>query len=127
MPFAIYVKKGAAPRIGRSFLLRAKNAVLGRSYDLSVAFVDDAAMGRANRVYRGRRVATDILSFPLSRSSGEILLSMAEIRKRAKVFGRGASNFLSFLFIHGLLHLKGYSHGSKMEREEEKIRRKFEI
>ena len=33
--------------------------------------------------------------------------------------------FLSYLFIHGLLHLRGEEHGDTMEREERRIMKKF--
>ncbi|HBV00931.1 MAG TPA: rRNA maturation RNase YbeY [Candidatus Taylorbacteria bacterium] len=115
------------PRISRFLLLEMKNAVLPRDYELSVAFVDTGVMREINGKYRNKRYSTDILSFPLSPCSGEIIFSMKDIEKRAPMVKRGTSNFLAFLFIHGLLHLKGYSHGSRMEREEEKIRRKFNI
>jgi probable rRNA maturation factor len=104
-----------------------KSAVLGRAYELSVAFVDEGVMRKLNSTYRNKRSSTDILSFPLSRRSGEILFSMGDVEKRAKMFGRAPLNFLAFLVIHGLLHLKGYAHGSKMEREEIKFRNKFGI
>jgi ssRNA-specific RNase YbeY (16S rRNA maturation enzyme) len=32
---------------------------------------------------------------------------------------------LKFLFIHGCLHLKGFKHSSKMEKEEKRIMNKF--
>lgn len=115
------------PRVSRPFLLNIKNAVLPRDYELSVAFVDTGVMREINGRYRNKRTSTDILSFPLSPCSGEIIFSMRDIEKRAMLFKRSASNFLAFLFIHGLLHLKGYSHGSRMEREEIKFRKRFEI
>ena len=123
----VYSMPKTRPRISRSLLLEMKNAVLPRDYALSVAFVDTDVMREINGKYRNRRYSTDILSFPLSPCSGEIIFSMKDIEKRAPMFKRGTLNFLAFIFIHGLLHLKGYSHGSRMEREEEKIRRKFNI
>ena len=123
----VYSMPKTRPRISRSLLLEMKNAVLPRDYALSVAFVDTDVMREINGKYRNRRYSTDILSFPLSPCSGEIIFSMKDIEKRAPMFKRSTLNFLAFIFIHGLLHLKGYSHGSRMEREEEKIRRKFNI
>ncbi|MDO8620387.1 MAG: rRNA maturation RNase YbeY [bacterium] len=117
----------AKPRVSRAFLLEAKNAVLGKRYELSVAFVTSSLMKAYNKKFRGKPVPTDILSFPLSALSGEILFSMAEVRKQAPLFGRTPENFLSFLFIHGLIHLKGYTHGSTMEAQEKKFRKKFNI
>jgi len=31
------------------------------------------------------------------------------------------SKFIKYLFIHGLLHLKGFEHSSIMEKEEKKF------
>jgi len=104
-----------------------KDAVLGKDYELSVAVVTPTAMRAVNRRYRGKDHATDILSFPLTNQSGEMMFCVAEIRSRAPDFGRTVANFTSFLFIHGLLHLKGFRHGSTMERQEQKFRRLFKI
>ena len=104
-----------------------KNAVLGKRYRLDVALVDRAEIRRLNRTYRGRNSSTDILSFPLSPDEGQIVLCLSEVAAQARFFSRAPSNFLKFLFIHGLLHLKGMTHGGRMEREEEKFRKKFNI
>jgi ssRNA-specific RNase YbeY (16S rRNA maturation enzyme) len=45
----------------------------------------------------------------------------------AKKFDREYENFLGFLFIHGLVHLKGYDHGSTMESIEIQFRKQFGI
>lgn len=115
------------PRISRSIFRCVKDAVLGPAYELSAAFVDSRTMRVLNRRYRGIASPTDILSFPLSKTSGELVFSMREVEKQASLFERAAPNFLAFLFIHGLLHLKGYRHGSKMEAQEIKFRKKFGI
>lgn len=115
------------PRISRAFLLDAKDAVLGKSYELSVAFVASVEMKKLNKRFRQKFEATDILSFPLSPASGEIVFCMEEVEAQAPLFERTSANFLKFLFIHGLLHLKGYRHGSRMERQEIKFRKKFGI
>ncbi len=80
-----------------------------------------------NKKYRGKASSTDILSFSLSPLSGEIIFCMQDVAEQAPLFKRSVSNFLNFLFIHGLVHLKGYEHGSRMEREEIKFRKKFKI
>ncbi len=116
--------KGKLPSLP---FLEMKKAVLGAKYELSVAVVSSAKMRALNKKYRGKDVPTDILSFPLSPNSGEIFLCLPAARTEAKKFGRPYENFLAFLFIHGLTHLKGYTHGSRMESEEEKIRRRFNV
>ena len=115
------------PRVPRVLLRKMKDTVLGKRYELSVAFVASAEIRKHNVRLRGQPSPTDILSFPLAQNSGEILFSLTEVKKQARLFHRTPSNFLLFLFIHGLLHLKGYEHGSRMEREEEKIRKEFGI
>lgn len=92
--------------------------ILGQSYDLSVVFLVDKDMRRAMK-YRYKKIAgkktSNVLSFPLSKTSGEILICPTA----AQPFS------LNFLFIHGCLHLKGRTHGATMEREESRILKKF--
>jgi len=45
----------------------------------------------------------------------------------APKFDRPYDNFLTFLFIHGLVHLKGFNHGPKMEQMEQKFRKLFNV
>lgn len=116
--------KGKLPRLP---FMAVKEAILGKGYDLSVVFASRATLRKLNRAYRLKDKATDILSFPLGKIRGEIFISPEEARKESKKFGRNFENFLGFLFIHGLAHLKGLRHGSKMEEQEIKFRRRFGI
>jgi len=117
-------KKAKIPRL---VFLRMKDAVLGKKYDLSVAIVRGDKRRELNRHWRDKDEPTDILSFPLSESEGEIYICLEETRKEAVKFDRAYDNFLLFLFIHGLVHLKGYDHGAIMESIEIKFRKKFGI
>ena len=67
------------------------------------------------------------MSFPLDKKSGEIFITPKVAEKEAKDFGRKFSNFIAFLFIHGLVHLKGHGHGDTMEMLEIKLRKQFGI
>jgi probable rRNA maturation factor len=104
-----------------------KEAILGKDYQLSVAIIDDTKMKELNNRYRNINTTTDILSFPLPKKEGEIFLSLKQCKIKAKEFDRHYENYLPFLFIHGLVHLNGMSHGSRMESEEQKWRNKFGI
>ena len=104
-----------------------KNAVLGKKYNLTVAIVSSAHIKKLNLQFRNIDKPTDILSFPLSKTEGEIYINLAESKKEAVKFDRTYENFLAFLFIHGLVHLKGFDHGSTMERIEIKLRKKFKV
>lgn len=106
---------------------KMKEAVLGKEYDLSFTFISAEKMKQLNLTYRNINKPTDILSFPLSKTEGEIYICLSETRKEAKKFNRSYENFIRFLFIHGLVHLKGYDHGSTMERIEVEFRKKFGV
>ena len=68
---------------------------------------------------------TNILSFPLSKKEGEILICPSITKKQLKKFGRTYPELLQFLVIHGLLHLKGMQHSSRMEVSEQKYDKKY--
>jgi probable rRNA maturation factor len=104
-----------------------KNAVLGKKYELSVIIVSKAKIQKLNKEYRDINKPTDILSFPLSDSFGEIYINPDMTKLEAKKFDRDYENFFGFLFIHGLVHLKGFDHGSTMESIEARFRKKFDI
>lgn len=104
-----------------------KNAVLGENYDLSVVVIGAKAMQKLNRERRGVDENTDILSFSITDEVGEIFFNVPCAKKEAKKFERNFENFIGFLFIHGLFHLIGMTHGSKMERRESRLRKLFGI
>jgi probable rRNA maturation factor len=106
---------------------KIKDAVLGKSYDLSLIITDARRMKKLNTIYRDKETATDILSFPISENEGEIYICPSQTRKQMKGFDRSYDNFFIFLFIHGCTHLKGYDHGAIMESIEAKIRKDFGI
>ena len=97
-----------------------KDRILGKKYYLSVAFVGDATSKKTNNATRGKDYPTDILSFPLDDSAGEILICPNMAKKKNKEFDMSYSHFLIFIFIHGCLHLRGLDHGEEMEKLEDK-------
>ena len=89
---------------------KIKNDILGKRYELSFCFISKNKIKSLNKKYRGKDEPTDILSFPLEKDSGEILICKEIARKK--------KNSILFLVIHGMLHLKGLEHGAKMEAYE---------
>ena len=104
---------------------KIKKDILGKDYDLSIAFVSPKKSQKINNTYRKINKPTNILSFALSENSGEIILCPVVIKKEAKNFGKTFDQFLGFLVIHGMLHLKGFEHSSTMERLEEEYDQKY--
>ena len=102
-----------------------KNDILGHTYDLSIAYVSAKKSRELNKKWRSKDRATNILSFALSKNSGELVLCKEVIKKETKKFERNFTELAGFLVIHGMLHLKGLDHSSTMERREEKYDQKY--
>lgn len=101
------------------------DSALGQMYDLSVVFVSKEESERLNATYRNKERPTNILSFPYSETSGEIVLCPDVIEQEALNYTLSYVDYLTYLFIHGLIHLKGYDHSDAMESEELTLRKKF--
>ena len=116
--------KGKLPRLP---FLRIKEAVLGLRYELSITCVSSSVSRKLNRVHRGKDKPTNVLSFPLSEHSGEIIFDLKQTALDAPLFGVPPRAFLGRLFIHALLHLKGFTHGSTMDKKERLYAKRFSI
>lgn len=104
---------------------RIKNDILGKDYDLSVVFPNLAEATRLHKEWKKKNSPVNILSFPLSKNEGEIILSLSQARREAKKYDRTYIEHLTCLFIHGCAHLKGHVHGHKMDVFEKKFQKKF--
>jgi probable rRNA maturation factor len=116
--------KSTLPRVSFD---KIKDSALGKKYNLSLVFVGNERSKFLNNAYRGKNKPTNVLSFSISKNEGEIFITPSVVRKQVKLFGRKYENLIVFLFIHGLMHLKGYDHGATMERSEKILRKKFDI
>lgn len=114
--------KGHLPRCP---FLSIKNKILGENYEFGLSLLTSEKQKQINFKYRGINNTTNILSFPLSKNSGEITIDPVKVKKDAPLFDMTYPQFFKYLFIHGLLHLKGFEHSSIMEKEEKKYLRIF--
>lgn len=95
---------------------------------VSIIFLDDHAMAHYNATYRGKRGATNVLSFPADalpdgvpenlqhKELGDIFISVETARREANKRNTSLHHRLTELIIHGVLHLTGYDH-EKSTRE----------
>ena len=111
----------------------AKAAPAKARGDVSVAIVSDRRMRALNRQFRGKDVATDVLSFPvnhplgLSSFLGDVVIASGVATRQAKEAGHSVQTEVRVLALHGLLHLLGYDHDTdegKMARVEARLRKK---
>ena len=107
---------------------RACNAVLEFEHfeapaEISVTFVDNAAIAELNNQYRNKPMPTDVLSFPLGvdgkydvdenngcKMLGDIVISMERAQEQANLYGHPLQREVAFLTVHSMLHLLGYDH-----------------
>jgi probable rRNA maturation factor len=114
--------KGKIPNLPFSSI---KEDILGKNYEFSLVFISKEKMKKLNKEYRNIDKATNILSFTLSKKEGEILICPMVVKTQLKKFGRTYGELLQFLVIHGMLHLKGMEHSSRMEVLEKKYDKKY--
>lgn len=100
---------------------------LGPKYELSLVICGDQLARAMNKEYRDKTYAANVLSFPYSRSEGEIFLNVRQAAREAKRYGVSLQARTALLFVHGLFHLKGLRHGRTMEREERRLLRAFRL
>jgi probable rRNA maturation factor len=99
--------------------------------EVSVSIVDDEEIKNLNRDYRGKDQPTDVLSFALNEGAedtglmedapnimGDVIISMERAEAQAEEYGHSLERELSFLAVHGFLHLNGYIHESEEEEKE---------
>lgn len=107
----------------------------------SVVIVSDKEIKEINRDYRGLDEFTDVISFALEddktslmseRVLGDIYISFDRAKAQALDYGHSLKRELSFLAIHGLLHLMGYDHETKEDEDimfnlQREVLNKYEI
>jgi len=116
--------RGPVPRIPFEEIALA---ILGKEYELSLVVCGDSLARRMNIEHRRQSYSPNVLSFPLSKSEGEIFLNVRKAAREAEQFGTSWRARLALLFVHGCFHLKGLSHGRTMEASEERVLRRFKL
>lgn len=104
-----------------------KNDILGKKYNLSLQFIGPTRAAKLNEQYRHKTYVPNVLSFPLDDTTGEIFICPTVAAREAKKFNLSQSGYVAYLFIHGLLHLKGHDHSDAMEKLEQRYLRKYSI
>ncbi|HEY6292123.1 MAG TPA: rRNA maturation RNase YbeY [Terriglobia bacterium] len=107
------------------FAARLRQVLALGDRDFNICFVDDLQIRKLNTTYRGQACPTDVLSFRWSTSEapdergpnrefagflGDVVISVETARRNAEAEGHTASTEISWLILHGLLHLLGMDH-----------------
>jgi probable rRNA maturation factor len=102
-------------------------AILGKKYELSLVICGDDLAQKMNKEYRKKTYRPNVLSFPIAKNEGEIFLNVRCAERESRKYGVPLRGRIAFLFIHGCFHLKGLDHGTKMEKLEMRILKKFKL
>lgn len=128
----------------QQLLASAEETEQMESGEVSLTFVDDETIRTLNLEYRGLDQPTDVLSFALKERTadeqetelwfedeapdllGDIVISVPMAKRQSNEYGHSLEREISFLFIHGFLHLIGYDHDHP-EAERKMFARQEEI
>ena len=101
-------------------------------YELSVLLLDNKGIRAVNKKYLNRNRPTNVISFSLTEGEfeninphvlGDVVISVEKALEQAETRGTSLEEELTFLLIHGILHLVGYDH-EKKGSERKKMRKK---
>jgi probable rRNA maturation factor len=101
--------------------------------EISITFVTNESIQEINRDYRQKDYPTDVISFAMEelgegevevvgadipRILGDIIISIPKAKEQAEEYGHSFMRELSFLAVHGFLHLLGYDHETEEDEKE---------
>lgn len=99
--------------------------------EVDITIVDNEVIHKLNRDYRGVDRPTDVLSFALDEGEeepevtsgeaehllGNIIISAPKAVEQGEEFGHGLTREMTYLAVHGLLHLLGYDHMAEADKK----------
>lgn len=88
--------------------------------DISYIFTSNNYIFEINKKFLKHEYFTDVITFSESRKnnlSGDIYISLDQIKINADIFGVSPKNELARVIIHGALHLIGYNDKTEIEQK----------
>ncbi|MEK7086556.1 MAG: rRNA maturation RNase YbeY [Patescibacteria group bacterium] len=107
------------------FAYTALVATVLPQWDVSLVFVGPKKAQELNMQLRKKSYTPNVLSYEVGKKSGEIFICLQEAERQAPAHSMNSRIFVLYLFIHGLLHLKGWAHSGTMEQCERKLLKQF--
>lgn len=113
-------------------ILKYLSKEMNQQLSVSIHICDSKEIRKLNKEHRDKDSSTDVLSFPHNEFEGkhlyigDIFINKDIIVKQAKEIESDPITELTFLAMHGLLHLIGYDHINN-ELEEEMTAKQREI
>ena len=121
-------------KIRKALTSASKILKIKKNYNLSIVLVDNKTIKSLNKRYRQKNRITDVLAFTYKEGNkfknqkfpshfieknylGDIIISYPQLLKQAKEHKQSSQDEFNLLLVHGLLHLFGYDHYRKKDRE----------
>jgi probable rRNA maturation factor len=103
----------------------AVDQVTKHPVDVSIAIVGDRKIQQLNKQFRQIDAPTDVLSFSSDAVDpttgvpylGDIIISLPSAQRNASQSSHGLENEMQLLIVHGVLHLNGYDHDTKKNKD----------
>ena len=112
--------------------LNKKNSIYNKEdkHSINIQLLSNEEIIKLNKEFRDKDYLPDVLSFDYRQEkmfehelSGEVFISLEKAKTQAKEKRHSLEDELTFLVIHGILHVLGYEH--KNDKQEEEMK-KFE-
>ena len=115
-----------AARIPRTAMQVIYNDLLKKKCSLTVICIGNAFSKKMHNTFHKKNMPANILTFPPNEDGvAEMYINTVLAAKTAKKHDIPVKRQIVFLYIHGLLHLLGYTHGEKMETLEDRYVTKY--
>ena len=85
--------------------------------NINFILADDKFLKKLNTNFLNKKKATNVLSFSNDNFLGEVFLSYETCLKEAIKFKIPNKDRVGHLIVHGILHLLGYDHKTKLEEK----------
>jgi len=105
---------------------RALETLGYKEAQVSILFCSDSYIRKLNKEYRGVDASTDVLAFSMHEGKfsklhpevlGDVVISLETASRQAKRLRYSLNKETILLVIHGILHLLGYDHLKKKDKE----------
>lgn len=98
---------------------RLRHKALLNKKTLTLVFLPSTEMKKINKQFRNKNKPTDVLSFSgvETHSLGELLFCVEVLNRQASEQKHTLGCELTYMLIHGFLHLLGYDHETSTQEE----------